>query len=270
MARSRPTRKTHKTVVINTDGSSLTHSAHGAGGWAAIVQRITTETVQLSDGEAPTTPLGMELTAAIKALESLLQSGAAGGRNKTSILVKTDSLAMVNGITKHFEFWKTNDWMTKSNKPLESRELWQRLDGVVSKLQGMGYIISWQWISGHTGDPLNETCDRLAREKADAMLKLMSGGRAPAAKKAAAKKAAAKKAAAKKVAAKKAAAKKAAAKKVAAKKAAAKKAAAKNPNLPRAVEVSVVRRKTVAKNPNLPRTVELSVVRRKSPKGRPT
>ena len=53
--------------------------------------------------------------------------------------------------------WKQNDWKTANKKPVKNKELWQELDGLVSK-----HNIEWKWVKGHAGIPGNERADELA------------------------------------------------------------------------------------------------------------
>ena len=42
-------------------------------------------------------------------------------------------------------------------KPLKNAELWQRLDRAAAP-----HEMTWSWVKGHAGNPMNERCDELA------------------------------------------------------------------------------------------------------------
>ena len=146
---------------IYTDGSCLGNP--GPGGWAAILSYDEQEK-ELSGGEVDSTNNRMELMAAIKALEALTRP--------MEVQLVADSSYVVDGITKWITGWKANGWKTADKKPVENRDLWERLDAVASTHQ-----IDWQRVKGHSGHPMNERCDVLARSEAEKMKKMAQEGK---------------------------------------------------------------------------------------------
>lgn len=118
---------------IYTDGSCSGNP--GPGGWGAIVMDGINR-FPLSGGESSTTNNRMEMLAAIEGLSSV----SAGSQ----VTVHSDSQYLVNTMTKN---WKRN----------ANQDLWSRLDGLVNKRE-----VTWKWVRGHDGHPLNEAADRLA------------------------------------------------------------------------------------------------------------
>jgi len=57
------------------------------------------------------------------------------------------------------EGWKKRGWKTADKKPVKNVDLWQLLEEAAAPHQ-----VSWHWVKGHNGDPMNERADRLARE----------------------------------------------------------------------------------------------------------
>ena len=49
-------------------------------------------------------------------------------------------------------------WMTADKKPVKNDDLWRRLDLARGK-----HDVTWKWVKGHAGHPLNERADALAR-----------------------------------------------------------------------------------------------------------
>ena len=138
-------------VEIYTDGSCL-HNP-GPGGWGAILVYGGQEK-ELSGGELDTTNNRMELLAAIMALEAL--------KRPVKVVLTSDSTYLRDGITKWINGWKKNGWKTAAKKPVANQDLWQRLDLAIQ-----GHEISWEWVKGHAGHPMNERCDELARAEAE-------------------------------------------------------------------------------------------------------
>lgn len=95
----------------------------------------------------------MELTAVIRALE-LVPSGS-------SIILHTDSAAVVSGITERLPWWRSRGWRTIKGRKVQNRELWQQLADLSAARQ-----VTWNWIKGHAGEPGNEHADALARAQA--------------------------------------------------------------------------------------------------------
>lgn len=92
----------------------------------------------------------MELTAAIKALESL--------KKPCSVTIHTDSRYLMDGLMHWMKRWKTNGWRTADKKPVKNEDLWRALDAAVGRQN-----VEWEWVAGHSGHPENERADALAR-----------------------------------------------------------------------------------------------------------
>ena len=140
-------------VKIYTDGACRGNP--GPGGWGAVLMTRGTER-ELSGAEAHTTNTRMELTAAIRALEAL--------KRPCEIDLYTDSQYVKNGITTWILDWKRRHWRTADRKPVKNVDLWQRLDELVG-----GHKITWHWVRGHSGHPINERVDALANAAIDAL-----------------------------------------------------------------------------------------------------
>ena len=136
-----------KHVEIYTDGACSGNP--GPGGWGAVLRYGSVEK-ELCGGEATaTTNNRMELTAPIRALESLTRP--------VVVHLYTDSSYVRNGITAWVPRWKRNGWQTTDRQPVKNVDLWQALDALVAVHQ-----VEWYWVKGHNGHPENERADRLA------------------------------------------------------------------------------------------------------------
>ena len=140
--------QSYKIVHIFTDGACKGNP--GPGGWGAILKygNIRKEIKGFSEN---TTNNIMELTAVIKALESINQP--------CEIIITTDSNYVKNGITEWIFQWKKRGWKTANKQPVKNKQYWEQLDSLVSK-----HSIKWEWVKGHSGHPENECADNLANE----------------------------------------------------------------------------------------------------------
>ena len=138
-----------KTVTIHSDGAC--EGNPGPGGWAAILE-YGDRAKEISGGEPATTNNRMELQAAIAALSCL--------KERCAVEFYTDSEYLREGITSWVAGWKTRGWRTADKKPVRNDDLWRRLDELAA-----GHQITWHWLKGHAGHPLNERCDQLARSE---------------------------------------------------------------------------------------------------------
>jgi ribonuclease HI len=134
-------------VTIYTDGGADPNP--GRGGWAAILLDPATGKVrELSGGEPRATNNRMELTAAIRALESLTRP--------CRVKLLTDSQYLRKGITEWLPGWIARGWRRKDGE-LQNEDLWRRLAELIGS-----HKIHWGWVKGHAGNKWNERADELA------------------------------------------------------------------------------------------------------------
>ncbi|MBN1890833.1 MAG: ribonuclease HI [Thermoflexales bacterium] len=138
-------------VQVYTDGSCDPNP--GPGGWAAIVRVDEREWV-LHGSDPATTNNRMELQAAIAALALL--DRLLGG---CQVELHTDSQYLRRGVTEWIGKWLRNGWQTQDEEPVKNQDLWQTLHQLSRVHQ-----VTWRWLEGHAGHPLNERADRLARQ----------------------------------------------------------------------------------------------------------
>lgn len=128
-------------IVIYTDGACDIHADNQPGGWAAILQAVgedsdvIKETV-ISGGAEKTTNNQMELTAAIEGLKLLNRA--------TGLTIVSDSRYVI-------------DIASGSKKVAKNKSLWNDFFHAAES-----HFIEWRYVAGHSGDELNERCDRLA------------------------------------------------------------------------------------------------------------
>lgn len=127
-----------KVLKIYTDGAcSGNQNEENIGGWGAILE-YGEHQKELFGGEINTTNNRMELTALIEALAALK-------KEKQLIEVYSDSSYVMNCFReKWYEGWLRNNWKTSGKKPVENRDLWERLLNLIQ-----GHSISFYRVKGH-------------------------------------------------------------------------------------------------------------------------
>src|SRR5690606_12669265 len=106
--------------------------------------------LRISGQEQPTTNQRMELTAAIQGLQAL--------KKPSQVELVTDSQYLRKGCLEWLKQWKARGWRTAAKKPVQNEDLWQQLDALLQL-----HSVSIRWVKGHSGHPLNELADTLAR-----------------------------------------------------------------------------------------------------------
>lgn len=145
-------------VTIYTDGSAR-GNPEGPGGYGAIVVYVdskgTVHEREYSAGFKKTTNNRMELMAAIAGLEALTKP--------CEVMLYSDSQYLVKAFNEHWlEGWIKKGWTRGKNEPVRNIDLWKRL------LKAMEpHNVTFEWVKGHAGHPMNERCDVLATTAAD-------------------------------------------------------------------------------------------------------
>jgi ribonuclease HI len=134
-------------IDVFTDGACSGNP--GPGGWGAILRSGAHEK-EISGGETLTTNNRMEMTAAIRALQSL--------KKPSKVTIHTDSRYLMDGATQWLKKWKSNGWKTSDKKPVKNDDLWRALEDASAP-----HEVSWRWVKGHSDHVENERADALAR-----------------------------------------------------------------------------------------------------------
>ncbi|MDQ1414198.1 MAG: ribonuclease [Acidimicrobiaceae bacterium] len=134
-------------TTVYTDGACLGNP--GPGGWAWAVPGG----AHASGAEPATTNNRMELTAALEAARAL----------PGPLVVVSDSTYVVHCFRdRWYEAWERKGWRRKG-EPIVNADLWKPLVDLVRSRHGE---VSFEWVRGHSGDPMNDVVDRLAVEAA--------------------------------------------------------------------------------------------------------
>ncbi|MEO5646366.1 MAG: viroplasmin family protein [Candidatus Paceibacterota bacterium] len=140
-----------KQLTIYTDGASRGNP--GPGGWAAVILAADFG-MEIAGNATRATNNQMEL-AAVEAV--LSDSGALAWDGP--IVLYSDSMYVINGLTKWAKGWERNGWITSTKTPVENKGQWQNL---LVLMKEYGSRISIEKVKGHAGDLYNERCDELA------------------------------------------------------------------------------------------------------------
>ena len=141
-----------KIVSMYTDGAcSGNQNEENVGGWGCILEFAGREK-ELWDGEVNTTNNRMELSAPIAGLSALKEKGLL-------LRIYSDSSYLVNCFQQGWhKNWVKNGWKTSQKKPVENRELWEKLLSLME-----GQTCEFYLVKGHLkltdkdGSPLDET-----------------------------------------------------------------------------------------------------------------
>lgn len=140
-----------KRVEIFTDGACKGNP--GPGGWAALL-RMGKHEKELSGDERDTTNNRMELTAAIRALQALIEP--------CEVVLHSDSKYVLDGMTKWVAGWQKRGWKNASKQPVRNADLWHELIAAA-----LPHRVEWVWVKGHSGHTENDRVDALACAEAD-------------------------------------------------------------------------------------------------------
>ena len=139
-------------VIIYCDGACSGNQFKGnKGGWGALL--VAGDVVkEIRGGERNTSNQRMELLACIEALQKLNRDGL-------DVEVYSDSAYLVNGMQQRwYDRWRKNGWLNVKKKPVENRDLWERLLEQVGRQN-----VVFRKVAGHSGVEMNERADELAR-----------------------------------------------------------------------------------------------------------
>jgi ribonuclease HI len=137
-------------IVAAADGSSLANP--GPSGWAWYID----QSHWASGGWARGTNNMGELMSVLDLLKSTRDL-------PTPLRILCDSQYAINCCTRWIPGWKKRGWRKADNKPVLNVELLKQLDEELT-----GRNVTFQWVKGHAGHPLNEMADTLARAAATA------------------------------------------------------------------------------------------------------
>jgi ribonuclease HI len=145
------------TIIAAADGSALGNP--GPAGWAWYIDNNTWH----AGGWKRGTNNQGELMAVLDLLRSTAHTGE-------PLTILCDSQYVINSVTKWMKGWKKKGWKKADGKPVLNQDLLKDIDAALE-----GRDVSFEWVKGHAGHPLNEAADDRARGAATAF----QGGKDP-------------------------------------------------------------------------------------------
>jgi ribonuclease HI len=102
-----------------------------------------------SGAEGHSTNQRMEINAVLEAVRTI----------EGPLLVVSDSTYVVNCFRdKWWEGWLKRGWTNSAKKPVANRDLWEPL---IDLYRERGDV-TFRWVKGHSGNPMNDRVDELA------------------------------------------------------------------------------------------------------------
>ena len=121
----------------------------GPGGWAWAIP----DGRWAAGAAAQTTNQRMEISAAFEAVRAI----------EGPVDIVSDSTYVVNCFRdRWWEGWLRRGWVNSAKKPVANRDLWEPFIELVRERGD----VTFRWVKGHSGDPMNDLVDRLAVQAA--------------------------------------------------------------------------------------------------------
>lgn len=147
-----------KNVEIYTDGACRGNGQENTIGAFGIVFIYNGIEKEVKQAFRNTTNNIMELSAVIQALSML--------KEPCSVRLYSDSAYVINAINqKWIDNWQRNGWKNSNKEPVKNKELWEKL---IEKLKY--HKVEFIKVKGHSDNPYNNRCDKLANEAMDEFL----------------------------------------------------------------------------------------------------
>lgn len=142
-------------VVVYTDGCCSANGRKGARAGIGVYWGCNHPLNVAERLHGKQTNQRAEIQAACRALQQARQ------KKIQKLIIYTDSMFTINGVTKWVKNWKLNNWQLKSGGPVVNKDDFDLLDRLNQQLE-----VVWMHIPGHAGYSGNEQADRLSREGA--------------------------------------------------------------------------------------------------------
>jgi len=163
VAGTNQTQDTNKLVVF-TDGSAIANGrSHATAGYSMVWPNHPQYTKGFPLLEFPKTNNRAEYSACICALKTADEIDPS--RSQT-LYIYTDSMLLINSITKWMPGWKRNNWIKPDGQPVLNQDLLEKINELIKQRR-----VHWTHVRAHTNkkdweSQWNDTADKLAREAA--------------------------------------------------------------------------------------------------------
>lgn len=151
---------TEKSLIIATDGSSITRGGKRRGGWGYVRQDGTAVGGYLDEG----TNNQAELASIYHALDR--------HQHVADLTILADSQYAIKCVTEWIAGWKKNGWKTSAGKPVKNQGVIVTIDRLLRSRREAGFTTTFEWVRGHNGHGLNELADTMATASAEQHLSL--------------------------------------------------------------------------------------------------
>ena len=163
LAQLGPSQETDKTLICFTDGSALNNGKHNAKAGYATVWPYHEELNSSIPLKTNPTNNRAEYTAIIHAIN---QADVLDPEHNKTLIIYTDSMLLVNSMTKWLPNWKRSNYMKHDGKPVLNQDLIKTIDQL-SKTRKIAY----RHVRAHTNASTweakyNAIADNLARQAA--------------------------------------------------------------------------------------------------------
>lgn len=128
-------------VVMYTDGACSGNP--GPGGWGAVIM-YGAHTMEASGGKSMTTNNEMEFAAVLGGLLALTKL-----TYEYTVEIYTDSTLVIGAMAR--------GWKLKTPHLIKLRDM------VAATAEEQGQILEFHWVKGHSGNPINDRADQLAK-----------------------------------------------------------------------------------------------------------
>jgi ribonuclease HI len=144
---SDPSVATTEPITIYTDGACSGNPGPGGWAWATAPDGEP----HSSGGERHSTNQRMEVRAVLEALRAHPDS---------AVHIVSDSTYVVHCFRdRWYDGWMKRGWKNSQKQPVANRDLWEPLiDWYLDRKS----LITFAWVKGHSGHPMNDLVDRLA------------------------------------------------------------------------------------------------------------
>ncbi len=133
-------------VVVYTDGACAGNPGPGGWAWAEAPDGV----VSGVGGERRSTNQRMEVLAVLAALRA----------HPGAVQIVSDSTYVVNCFRDSWwKGWLARGWRNSQKQPVANRDLWEPL---IDLYRARADEITFRWVKGHSGHPMNDLVDRLA------------------------------------------------------------------------------------------------------------
>jgi len=139
-----------RAVTVYTDGGCRP-SNPGPAGWGVVIASGDTVIEEASGFIGPGTNQIAELEAAIQGLRRTPEGSI--------IELVSDSQYVLKGLTEWRAGWERRQWRNAAGEAVANQDRWKALFALADKRK-----VRARWVKGHSGNPFNERCDKLASQ----------------------------------------------------------------------------------------------------------